>query len=182
MQVSPIYHDPKYKCCCGTHVERGAYIIAIAGSVLAVLSLLTNIQQLNYPLLSGTIIQIALYLSIIYAQKRRETWLYLPYLILTAIGLFLLTLFIILLIVMSILMPASWINVMQDSDRVGISGTGFKEQDVQSIMRIATAAIAAIYIVFFSISLWFYSVVYRAYKYMQDEQSIRVAPPTLYRV
>uniref|UniRef100_A0A915CUB9 Lysosomal-associated transmembrane protein 4B n=1 Tax=Ditylenchus dipsaci TaxID=166011 RepID=A0A915CUB9_9BILA len=132
MQVSPIYNDPKYKCCCGTHVEKGAYIIAIVGTVLTGLSLLSNILILNYP-----------------AIKRRETWMYLPYLILTGIALVLLALLAIFLIVMAVV-----------------------RNEIES-----AAIIVAVCIVCFSLNLWFYSVIYRAYKYMKDEQSVRVSPP-----
>ncbi|KAI1714908.1 hypothetical protein DdX_08179 [Ditylenchus destructor] len=187
--VSPIYNDPKYRCCCNTHVERGAYIIAFVGATLCLISTGYHIYRTESVFISTSAIQLLLYLSIIYAQKRREPWLYWPYLILTGLGLFLLACYIILAIVCAIILPGFWVDSMRNQQMAmqGVDKNSEKlwrdaQLTVEIAIRVSFAIIAVICTIVFSVSIWFYSVVYRAYKYMKDEQSIRVAPPTLYKV
>uniref|UniRef100_A0A915ETY9 Uncharacterized protein n=1 Tax=Ditylenchus dipsaci TaxID=166011 RepID=A0A915ETY9_9BILA len=185
MDSSIIYNDPKYQCgyCFKMHVERGAFVLAIIGVIASIISFLlfctllfTRLQ--NFYMIAVSIIAMIMYLSIIYAQKRREPWLFLPYLYYWSICLILGLLLRTLQISMMIVLPISW---SKNSRRSCVTpGSTFTYTLYNSTFFLVYFIIRNFITIF--LSVWIFSVIYRAYKYMKDEQSIRVAPPTLHKI
>ena len=172
---SPVDNDSKYRCCCGVHVERAAYFIAYVGAILSGISIFYNFLVMNiFGMLNG-FISIFLYLSIIHAQKRREPWRYMPYLIISGIGLFFSMLFILFLVGAEVFMPEFFEHFSEEKMRELFPN--WNKDTIQKLIRIFVGTYLFIVTLNFVISAWFFSIVYRAYQYLKEEQSSSLPAP-----
>lgn len=99
----------EYQCCCGCmHVERGAYMIAFIGAILAALFAIANFLMGNVVMGVVAILFFLIYWSILAAQKSHKPGLYVPFLVMNAMGAVLLALWIVFLVLMLVLLPDFW--------------------------------------------------------------------------
>jgi len=173
MYTSPIYDDPKYRCWCNVHVERAARIIAIVGSVLAAIGFIFALLAAKWSYGVGEMVHFLLYLSILYAQKKREPVLYLPYVILAGIGLVAMVLTTGFIAVMFFVRPDFYF----DPARQVLRESGY-QGDPDRVIAIFLAVELAILVVYLAVSTFFYSLIFRAWRYMRDEKDVHVPPPT----
>ncbi|KAI1714622.1 hypothetical protein Ddc_11342 [Ditylenchus destructor] len=110
--VHSIYDEDRYyRCCCNQfHVERGAKIIAFLGAVLSAIFAVLQFVSGNLILFIFGLFHFLIYWSILYAQRKRQPFLYTPFLFINGLSLFFMGLYIIFLVVMLILLPDFWRN------------------------------------------------------------------------
>jgi len=155
--------DAGYRCCCGTfHVERGAYWIAVVGLVMCALSLFPSILLSSWSSVVSLVISVLIYVGIIVAQRKQQPQWYLPYLILNGIGIVLIPLYIILCAVAMVYMSEFFHQLVKPDDYKPYT----EEQVIFGARIILGVAIVAMAISE-ALSIWFESVVYRAYKFMK---------------
>jgi len=110
-----IYYDPKHRCCCNRmHVEKGAYLIAFVGAVFSAALAVVHFFTLNFVACAFCLFGLIVCLCIIWAQKKRDPGLYLPYLIVNAIGIVVGFMNLIFLIVMIVVLPEFYVHFIQD--------------------------------------------------------------------
>jgi hypothetical protein len=179
MKHTPVHDDTfyqrdrHYRCCCNTtHVERGAYIIAFLGAFLSALAAIGHFLTLNFVMVVVYLISLFVFLSIIWAQKKRNPNLYLPFLIINGIGLLLTLANLVFLIIAIIVMPEFYTHYIRTTyDHVTDHRHGNTYNTV--VYSVLTVAII-ISAITFAIYAWFYMIVLRAYQYMKNVQKIHV--------
>uniref|UniRef100_A0A915DPZ2 Uncharacterized protein n=1 Tax=Ditylenchus dipsaci TaxID=166011 RepID=A0A915DPZ2_9BILA len=158
-------NDSKYRCCCGVHVERAAYAIAFVGAILAAISAIFYFFDGNIGYGVGSLLNFFIYFSILYAQSKQSSGLYLPFLVLNGLAILLFVGQIVYLIIVYIYMP-DWQNVPNQS------------YEFYSQVRLSLALYAIGTTIYTVISAWFWSWVYRAYDYMKVKNA--QSPTTTY--
>jgi len=177
---SAIYNDPKYRCCCGVHVQKAAYIVAIVGIALTALTLAGSALGRMYeaplwkkhavsPVYSilTKAVSILACVAILYTKKKQNPSLYLPFLITQALVMAVIALYIILLLLLIIASSSS-----SSSSAVSGSGSGGRsvEQQQRSAFHLSNGATLLIFTIALVFYCWIYSLVFRAYKFANDEQ------------
>lgn len=185
-------YDSRYRCCCKSmHVEKGAYVIAFIGAILAAIFGILNLLSGNIVLFIVAIFFFLIYFSILAAQRKRQPNLYIPFLVLNWLAAFLLALYILFLVVMLITLPDFWVRQHRD-DGLGFYGpterlslgaddtrNTLAHTDERGHPRYFWGAIRLftwlqlIYSVVAEIlTIYFWFVVYRAWQYMRGEQQV----------
>uniref|UniRef100_A0A914D2K0 Lysosomal-associated transmembrane protein 4B n=1 Tax=Acrobeloides nanus TaxID=290746 RepID=A0A914D2K0_9BILA len=174
-QVQPFYDETKWRSC-GVHVRILADVIAAFGIVLGIIEIVE--ASIWGPLwnLAGAIILIIICALVIVADRTERSTLYLPYLILTAIGILIYLGFAIALLIFSIILPDSYVQIFTDK--------GYT--DPQQSARIYAFVLMGVIFIVLLIALWCWYIVFKAYKFMRDvieyqKRSIATRPPTLPR-
>lgn len=157
---------PEPKCCCGCMgVEKGAFVIAILGVILhivlplivfIVIVIVLTTYEFQYTIphfnvklnINGSLgvnffFIAAIHVCIIIAQRMQKAWIYLIYLIVMAIQLI--------------------------SSVIALAIAVYIYVNTRFLPILIIAGIIAVYI---PINGWFYSVVYRAYKFMKSQPPI----------
>uniref|UniRef100_A0A914CPT9 Uncharacterized protein n=1 Tax=Acrobeloides nanus TaxID=290746 RepID=A0A914CPT9_9BILA len=146
-------NNPDYfKCCCGCHVKQGALTIAI-------ISIVGGFSQLFSGNVFGLygIVVIAASSLVIYADRKEKAWAYIPYLVVQALGIIGYLVIIVLLLVWAITLP-QWLI-----DSLTKQGTLTHDQ-----IRAACYIAMVILIIGEAFAIWFWSIVFRAYRYMRE--------------
>lgn len=158
-------------CCAGplrTHVEKGAFVIAVIGMVWSVvLAILAPFRPIGMLAVLGIemchLITFAVCLFIVIAQRKRNAAYYMPYLIYMGIALVCTSLTIVGLVVLTIAAPQSLID---EFNKVYPE----LKLDVHKF-RLILGFGALFYALATAFWAWVYSIVYRAYKYIKAGQS-----------
>jgi hypothetical protein len=168
--TGPLYHDPRYQCCCGMNVEKGAFIIGIIGTVFAILSFISAFWM-SYSF--GSALQLIAYICIIIAIKKRRPGFYMVFLVITGIYTVILIALCAFFLVMLIQMPDFWTGQFSDASKTTDYNTWM------DAIRVLTVIFFCAFLISLAINLWAMWVVFRAYKYMlaTNEMEHRHAPP-----
>uniref|UniRef100_A0A915DPR5 Uncharacterized protein n=1 Tax=Ditylenchus dipsaci TaxID=166011 RepID=A0A915DPR5_9BILA len=153
MYTTPIrndYDDSRYRCCYNMHVEKAAYAIAFIGAVFSGIAA-------SYYFLEG---------NTAYAQGKPT--FYLPFLILNMLTLLSLIFLVVFLIAMFVIMPTAykdgWAKVFHDE------GIKFhSEQELLDRIRKTLGVTIAVTTIYTALVAYFYSIIYRAYKFMREQ-------------
>jgi len=187
-------NESRFRCCCNAmHVERGAYVIAIIGAIMAAIFGILNLLSGNIVLFVVAIFFFLLYFSIMVAQRKRQPNLYIPFLVLNWLAAFLLALYIIFLIIMLIALPDFWVRQHRD-DGFGFYGPterlSFGDDDRHhnalvthtderghpryfwGAIRLFTWLQLIYSVVAEILTIYFWFVVYRAWQYMRAEHHV----------
>jgi len=179
---SAIYDDPKYRCCCGMHVQKAARIVAIVGIALSTFALAVvvgfvtligsprakdkegkNIESSPIYLIVGQTISVLSCVAILYAKQKQKPSLYLPFLITQAIGLVGCAIYIVLTVV-----------IMAEGSSAVID-SGDEELDVHLRRSKASPGVTlVIYCFAIAFTCWIYSLVYRAYMFAKAEKQYKL--------
>ncbi|KAI1693007.1 hypothetical protein DdX_20892 [Ditylenchus destructor] len=160
--------DKQYRCCCCSFdVEDGAYAIGIIGIVLSALAFMQGIIMLEWVYVAGAILGFLRYGSIIYAQKKQNPSLYLPFLILNGIGIVLMGIYLLAFVVIFVFVP----NELDLIDPQIESMQKNEKEILVMIFRSVTGMLIVVFAIAEIVDVWFQSVVYRAYKYMKMTHS-----------
>uniref|UniRef100_A0A914EN78 Lysosomal-associated transmembrane protein 4B n=1 Tax=Acrobeloides nanus TaxID=290746 RepID=A0A914EN78_9BILA len=136
----------------GSHVKRGAYIVAIVGIVLAIIQLIFG----TYYTFANALLLILVCALVIYADRNEEEWAYVPYLVFQAIFIILNALIILTLFINGIVMPPYL-------DHIHVYGH-FSRED----LRIGIFVLLIFLLIEEIITIWFWSIIFRAYRYMRE--------------
>ncbi|KAI1698897.1 hypothetical protein Ddc_18855 [Ditylenchus destructor] len=160
--------DNQYRCCCKTmHVQRGAYIIGIVGMILSGIALFRSLaEQREDPGRIGAFVSFLANVLIITAQRKQNPSFYWPFLIVNAIGIALLSMYIVIWSIMLIKVPEDWMSQAKYIHEIVVLHN--KEAIIHA--RIVFAIIISVFIACGLLAVWFEYVVYRAYKYMKVTQ------------
>ncbi|KAI1698896.1 hypothetical protein Ddc_18854 [Ditylenchus destructor] len=167
-------NNKQYRCCCNSmHVQRGAYIIGIVGTLLSALGLIVSAVTHRWDYVISNSLNILLYASIIYAHKKQKALFYWPFLILNGIGIAFIA---IVILILGVLLGVRMTGV-EKRNWNGIEKPGQDMEQSNKGTQLGTQYGDVILIAVLSIALflgvWFQCVVYRAYKYMKmNEMSI----------
>jgi len=201
------YNDNRYRCCCNAmHVERGAYVIAFIGALLAAIFGVLNLLTGNIVLFVIAILFFLIYWFILAAQRKRNPGLYIPFLVINGIGAVLLALYIIFLVIMLIALPDFWARQHYDGGYNGIygpnaaivqasgeSGQGFETSTLRAgrtsmadehghpryvwgAVRLFTWLQLIYAVVAEALTIYFWFVVYRAWQYIRADRRDGRAP------
>ncbi|KAI1714909.1 hypothetical protein DdX_08180 [Ditylenchus destructor] len=170
--VHSIYDEDRYyRCCCNQfHVERGAKIIAFLGAVLSAIFAVLQFLSGNLILFIFGLFHFLIYWSILYAQRKRQPFLYTPFLFINGLSLFFMGLYIIFLIVMLILLPDFWRD-RETYDPKTRHDTALDAIRIFTWLQLIYAIISEF------VTAYFFYVIWRAYKYMKQE----LTAPTILR-
>jgi len=158
---------------CNTHVERGAYIIAFIGALLSAIFAVLQLLSGNIPAFIIGLFSFLIYWSILYAQRKRSPGLYWPFLFLNGISILLMGMYIVFLIAMLILLPPFWAN-----ERHAEAHPDHRSREaLLAAVRLFTWLQLIYTIIAEIITIFFWSIVYRAYVFMKEE----LAAPTILR-
>jgi len=185
-------HESRYRCCCNAmHVERGAYVIAFIGAIMAAIFGVLNLLSGNIIMFVIAIFFFLTYFSILAAQRKRQPNLYIPFLVLNWLGALFLAFYIIFLIIMLVALPDFWVRQHRD-DGYGLYGPNERmslgpedthhtlaHTDERGHPRYFWGAIRLftwlqlIYSVVAEIlTIYFIYVVYRAWQFMRADQQV----------
>uniref|UniRef100_A0A183CFK2 MARVEL domain-containing protein n=1 Tax=Globodera pallida TaxID=36090 RepID=A0A183CFK2_GLOPA len=165
-------YESRYTFCCGpfrTSVETGTYWIAILGFVVKIIVAIYNSATFHsvlaglFPLLCAIC-----YLSVVFAQKKNNPSLFMPFLIVEGIGLVIYMLVYIMIAAITILAPQEIVDKLNKHSEKPIT------REMTSSILIFCLIIAGLY---FALTVWFYSIIYRAYKMLKDAIATGRIPP-----
>uniref|UniRef100_A0A914D9P4 DUF4203 domain-containing protein n=1 Tax=Acrobeloides nanus TaxID=290746 RepID=A0A914D9P4_9BILA len=143
----------------------GALIIGYLGLIFGIIGLLAAVAKGNGEGIVSNVLNVIIGGCIIYADKSHKPGGYLPYLILSVIGIVFYTVFIVIFVIMAIFLPETLSNYTQDYGY----GTQHKDREVdpKTAMRVMLLIVAAVLAFADWIAIWFWMVVYRAYEHMK---------------
>uniref|UniRef100_A0A914D7R5 MARVEL domain-containing protein n=1 Tax=Acrobeloides nanus TaxID=290746 RepID=A0A914D7R5_9BILA len=148
--------ESNYKCLCNLHVRKGASVIAIIEIILAILAIVYyaffNVGLSWWFWLFYEITQIIVCLLVISADRSDHAWLYLPYLIITALGLIGFGIYAFFCIYCVIRLPG---HIRDDFDNAKDARDYYNNAFIGTIIGILVNA-------------YFWTVVFRAFKYMRN--------------
>lgn len=160
-------NDPRYKCCCGCmHVRNGAILLAIVELVFSVLGVLAalaggggrNRMGTSSVSFANCVVTIVVSSSMLFGLKKTRRYFLVPHVIVqffSIIGFFVGAIFFA-------------ISAMGS----GSSHNGFgRSSDEYPALVYGIAAILCLIIV--ALECWFFSVVWRAFRYLRDKQTAR---------
>ena len=150
--------DSRFHCCCGpfkTHVEKGALVIAIVGAFMNCASAFVPGESASTIVMY--FLNALLFLSIIVAIRKRKSKLFLPYLVIEAVGLC----FAVLAVIYLMLVSHSLLE-----EHEGESAESKRH------MQIAFVALIVAFCLNLALNFWFYTIIYRAYKFMREEKKV----------
>lgn len=130
-------------CCYGcfrTSIDKGAFKIAFFGAALGIVHAFGAFVSGNIPTGVGSAFSAILYLSVIWALDKHNLAYFMPYLIIAAIGLIL-------------CIPAA----------IFFALSAFSAGAIGILLLI-------LFVIAWGVNVWFYSIIYRAYKFMQNQQ------------
>uniref|UniRef100_A0A914CUD4 Lysosomal-associated transmembrane protein 4B n=1 Tax=Acrobeloides nanus TaxID=290746 RepID=A0A914CUD4_9BILA len=169
-RVRPFNDEAKWRSC-GAHVRILADIIAALGIVLGIIEIIE--AAIWGPLwnLAGAIILIIICALVIIADRTERSILYLPYLILTAIGILVYLGLGIALLVFGIILPDDYVQKF----------AGYTNPTNSA--RIYAFVLMGVIFIFVLIALWCWYIVFKAYKFMKNvieynKKAIAPRPPT----
>jgi len=183
MVVYPMRDDPRHNCMCGIHVETGALIIAILGSIsFALLALAAR-----FPLTIYYVLLTAIHLSILIGHKQRVAAWYMPFLVYQFIRNVILTLICGLMILVVLITGAVEINhsesnsirSIKDLLKYSMNVTGREDYSIPVEVGVLVMLIL-VFILVIALNYWVFSVVARARRYVKEEQDWKaqnIAPP-----
>uniref|UniRef100_A0A914CC67 Uncharacterized protein n=1 Tax=Acrobeloides nanus TaxID=290746 RepID=A0A914CC67_9BILA len=149
-------------CCCGCmHVRKGAFIIGILGVVFSIIGIIGSIVSGIWYNIIYCAIGLIVSGLIIFADKTEREWAYLPYIVLQAIGIVINALAAIGFLVLGIVLPKGLedhLNIDKDKDW----------DTVKTALRVACFIYVFCLIISEIIAIWFWLVVFKAYKYMKN--------------
>uniref|UniRef100_A0A914DIF1 Uncharacterized protein n=1 Tax=Acrobeloides nanus TaxID=290746 RepID=A0A914DIF1_9BILA len=183
-------NNPEYfKCCCCVHVKKGALVIAIISIGLAAFFHLF-IPKENFILSLINLITIVVIVAgswVIYADREEKAWAYIPYLIVQTFVIICYLVLIFTLLVWGITEPL-WVKNMLtpkvrftcDRNQQVFEGRDCNQQEVLHRDRTQQEVLAngqiradcfiamAIFIIVEAVAIWFWSIVFRAYRYTRE--------------
>uniref|UniRef100_A0A914IDF2 MARVEL domain-containing protein n=1 Tax=Globodera rostochiensis TaxID=31243 RepID=A0A914IDF2_GLORO len=165
-------YKSRYTFCCGpfrTSVETGTYLVAILGFVLELIVAIYDFAKFHsvlpglFPLLSAIS-----YLSVVFAQKKNNPSLFMPYLLVEGIGLVFNMLVCITIATITILVPQEIVDELNKRSEKPIT---------REMLRPNLIVCLIIVSLYFAMTAWFYSIIYRAYKMLKDAKATGRIPP-----
>uniref|UniRef100_A0A914CWR9 Uncharacterized protein n=1 Tax=Acrobeloides nanus TaxID=290746 RepID=A0A914CWR9_9BILA len=144
-------------------IPTGALIIGYLALILGIIGLLTSVTKGNGQGIVSNVLSVIIGGCILYADKSHKPIGYLPYLIVTAIGISISTVFIALFVIMAIFGLYS--------EKIDPERHYYAWEDLQRSFSIAMSqmlfVMAAVMAFVECIAIWFWMVVYRAYQHMK---------------
>uniref|UniRef100_A0A914D1K3 Uncharacterized protein n=1 Tax=Acrobeloides nanus TaxID=290746 RepID=A0A914D1K3_9BILA len=158
-------NDPEYlKYYCGCHVKQGALIIAIISIVFNVVlelfcyKIVGNILSAYSIIIMVVIVACAL---VVYADRQEKAWAYIPYLVMQALGIIICLIAIFTFLVCGIILPQSLIDTL--TKEATEQGTLTRDE-----VRTICFTYTVILIISEAVEIWFWTIVFRAYRYMRE--------------
>lgn len=157
------------------HVEKGAYFIAFLGAFLSALAAAGYFVTLNWPMVVVYLISLFVFLSIIWAQKKRNPKLYMPFLVINGIGLFLTVANLLFLIIAIIFLPEFYTHYIRDTYDNVVYDHPHRNYAYNTVVYVVIGTAILITAITLAIYAWFYCVVLHAYQYMKDVQKVNIS-------
>ncbi|KAI1718316.1 hypothetical protein DdX_06738 [Ditylenchus destructor] len=163
--------------CCGMHVEKGAFYIGLLGAALAATAAVIYFVSGSILMGIAAIVNLLIYLSILYAQKQGNPSYYLPFLIVNGLALLGHVAYCIYILLIYINMPYWYLEPMRDDWRR--QGYFYNEYEFRNRLQNTLMFLGLFTLAYVLTAAFFYWVVWQAYQYMKERN--RQTPPNTYR-
>uniref|UniRef100_A0A915EC15 Uncharacterized protein n=1 Tax=Ditylenchus dipsaci TaxID=166011 RepID=A0A915EC15_9BILA len=189
--------EKEWRCCCGVHVEKAAYVFTFLGAGISALMAFSYYMAGNIGYGTGTVVAALMYFCIPIAQHTRQPVYYLPFLIINAISKVLYVIYILFLLYLIIATPVFFFessghssdSTLTNSSTISTysihsvdsisnslqekSGKTNSDEEITQIIRLSLVYYlvgTALYLILVS---FFYHIIHHAYKYMKQMTPVK---------